>query len=180
MSETRTTETLDRLYLEWSQFTKAKTWKEIQLEAALAAATKRAEEAERVTQGCRDLIATQRTRIAEVEQERDEAESRVHFCPICKMYCKECECMQTKLTAAEQENARLREAISQTWKECDDARMSEVEDARKEADHWKAEGDMYGWNFHQGRAAGMITASIIYHRIERAALLAKPEGGSDD
>lgn len=72
--------------------------------------------------------------------------------------------------AVEQENARLREAISQTWKECDDARMSEVEDARKEADHWKAEGDMYGWNFHQGRAAGMVSASIIYHRIERAVL----------
>ena len=43
MSETRTTESLDRLYLEWSQFTKAKTWKEIQLKAALAAATKESE-----------------------------------------------------------------------------------------------------------------------------------------
>ena len=29
------TETLDKLYLEWSQFTKAKTKRELQLEAAL-------------------------------------------------------------------------------------------------------------------------------------------------
>lgn len=37
----------------------------------LAAATKRAEDAERTVAGCRDLIATLRTRIAQVEEERD-------------------------------------------------------------------------------------------------------------
>ena len=83
-----------------------------------------------------------------------------------------------EVAEGEQEIARLREVISQTWEECDDARMSEVEDARKEADHWKSEGDMYGWNFHQGRSYGMIAASIIYHRIKRAALLTEASDGA--
>lgn len=38
------TETLDKLYLEWSQFTQAKTMKELALEAGLAAAQAEVEE----------------------------------------------------------------------------------------------------------------------------------------
>lgn len=65
------------------------------------------------------------------------------------------------------------------FKSADEQRLLETEQAHAEAARWKAEGDMYGWNFHEGRASGTIAASIIFHRVKRliesrlAALRAK-------
>lgn len=53
------------------------------------------------------------------------------------------------------------------FKAADDERLEETESAHKEADKWKAEGDMYGYNFHEGRSGGTIWASIIYERVRR-------------
>jgi len=53
------------------------------------------------------------------------------------------------------------------FKAADDERLEGVYDADKEAEKWKAEGDMYGWNFHKGKAGGMTQASIIFYRVFR-------------
>ena len=91
----------------------------------LAAATKRAEDAERTVAGCRDLIATQRTQIAEAEQERDQYKASASvgaefFHDIGKILAPEGERKSftdadvkqwaAEAKTAEQENARLREA----------------------------------------------------------------------
>jgi hypothetical protein len=54
------------------------------------------------------------------------------------------------------------------FKQSDADRLKETHEARDEAERWRAEGDNYGWNFHQGRSSGTIGASIIYHRVQRA------------
>ena len=55
--------------------------------------------------------------------------------------------------------------LEDLWKQCEDERMNVLEDTRNEAEKWKAEGDMYGWNFHMGIASGTIEASFIYGRV---------------
>ena len=62
----------------------------------------------------------------------------------------------------------LEEKIDALWKECEAERIKMTERSRQEADRWKNEDDMYGWNFHQGLASGTIEASFIYGRIFRA------------
>lgn len=52
-------------------------------------------------------------------------------------------------------------------KEADNERLSGQEEAHRESAKWKAEGDMYGWNFHEGKAGGMNEASIIFYRVRR-------------
>lgn len=53
----------------------------------------------------------------------------------------------------------------------------------REAQKWKREGDMYGWNFHMGMAAGANWCDIFYRRIGRsleafrAALTSAPPPG---
>lgn len=66
--------------------------------------------------------------------------------------------------------ARERDTLTQLLdlqKSSDEERLIQTYDAREEAEKWKAEGDMYGWNFHQGRSAGTIWASIIFDRVRR-------------
>ena len=57
--------------------------------------------------------------------------------------------------------------IDKLWKQCEEERMLVMQKARDEAEKWKAEGDMYGWNFHQGMSSGMTHASIIFYRVYR-------------
>ena len=47
-------------------------------------------------------------------------------------------------------------------------RFNELRKFEAESTKWKAEGDMYGWNFHQGMAAGANLVDIIYQRVNRA------------
>lgn len=42
-----------------------------------------------------------------------------------------------------------------------------LEECRKEANKWKAENDMYGWNFHTGMASGANWADLYYQRVAR-------------
>jgi hypothetical protein len=53
------------------------------------------------------------------------------------------------------------------FQECFEERYQDMEKAHVEARKWKARGDMYGWNFHEGMAAGMNWADIIYNRLDR-------------
>lgn len=58
-------------------------------------------------------------------------------------------------------------SLLELYKAADEERLRETEEAHQEAAKWKAEGDMYGWNFHEGRAGGTTSASIIFYRIRR-------------
>lgn len=49
----------------------------------------------------------------------------------------------------------------------DDERLEEMHKNEAEAERWKAEGDMYGWNFWKGVASGMTSASIVFYRVRR-------------
>lgn len=53
------------------------------------------------------------------------------------------------------------------FRTADNERLNGVDEADAEAEKWKAEGDMYGWNFHKGKAGGMTQASIIFYRVFR-------------
>jgi len=53
------------------------------------------------------------------------------------------------------------------FKEADEERLQGTHDAQAEAVRWKADDDMYGWNFHMGMASGMTQASIFFYRVWR-------------
>ncbi len=59
------------------------------------------------------------------------------------------------------------ERLLQVHRNADEQRLCEMDEARDESVKWKAEGDMYGWNFHEGKASGMTQASIIFFRVRR-------------
>jgi hypothetical protein len=86
------------------------------------------------------------------------------------------------LVADSRELGQLRKALEDAktaWRDADRQRLVEHEEAEAEAAKWKAEGDMYGWNFHQGKAGGMTTASIIFYRVWKvldAALTPRKDG----
>lgn len=46
------------------------------------------------------------------------------------------------------------------------------QEAEQEADKWKLQGDMYGWNFHKGRANGMTEVDISVREALRPAVAA--------
>lgn len=75
-----------------------------------------------------------------------------------------------ELLASTTDAARLADVLSEIQKrlrDADDERLAETVEARDDAEKWKSQGDMYGWNFHQGRSAGTIGASFGYNRVER-------------
>ena len=57
--------------------------------------------------------------------------------------------------------------VSALWKQCESDRLDKTHQSHDEAKRWEAEGDFYGWNFHQGVASGTVEASFIYGRIQR-------------
>jgi hypothetical protein len=65
---------------------------------------------------------------------------------------------------------KLEATIKETcdvFKAADAERLDGVHKACDEAERWKADDDMYGWNFHQGKSSGMTEASIIFNRAFR-------------
>lgn len=71
--------------------------------------------------------------------------------------------------------------LLKTFNDADLERLKEVYERDEEADRWKSEGDMYGWNFHKGAASGCTSASIIFFRVKREiekylGLLSAPRG----
>jgi hypothetical protein len=64
--------------------------------------------------------------------------------------------------------AAVREAVDSEWKKAEEERLKETDEHHAEAAKWKAEDDMYGWNFYEGVASGTIGVSFIYHRMVRA------------
>jgi hypothetical protein len=86
--------------------------------------------------------------------------------------------------AAEARAAGQLQELQKVYAEADGERLRQTDAAHAEAAQWKAEDDWYGWNFHEGRAAGTVGASLYFGRVGRklAALLAPaPEqGGAGD
>ncbi len=58
--------------------------------------------------------------------------------------------------------------LQRLWDQCEQDRLNKTHEFRDEAERWKKEGDMYGWNFHQGKSSGTVEASFIYNRMEKA------------
>ena len=76
---------------------------------------------------------------------------------------------------------RLSWLIDKVQADLDDAseeRYRFLKERESEAERWKAEGDMYGWNFHQGMAGGANWCDIFYRRIGRALDEEKKKLGS--
>ena len=67
--------------------------------------------------------------------------------------------------------AAIKDAF-ELFKAADAERLEGTDDADAEAEKWKSEGDMYGWNFHKGKSGGMTEASIIFYRVFRRLKLA--------
>jgi hypothetical protein len=63
-------------------------------------------------------------------------------------------------------------SLKDEFKAANEERLKETQDAHTEANRWKAEGDMYGWNFHEGRAGGTTYASIYFYRVYRKLVAA--------
>lgn len=59
------------------------------------------------------------------------------------------------------------ERIAMVLTVASDERYSLLKEWQAKACKWEAEGDMYGWNFHQGMAAGANWCDLIYQRIGR-------------
>lgn len=57
--------------------------------------------------------------------------------------------------------------IERALEAASEERYQELKNWEREAWKWKAEGDMYGWNFHTGMAAGANWCDIFYRRIGR-------------
>lgn len=93
-----------------------------------------------------------------------------HWCPDCDLHQKYLDRKASSKIAPCSEAEKLRKAIREAFDlftAADEQRLEGVQDAHTEAEKWKAEGDMYGWNFHQGKAGGMTEASIIFYRVFR-------------
>lgn len=69
------------------------------------------------------------------------------------------------------ENAALQSKVAEVRPKTTEY-LVELELAEKEAEKWKQEGDMHGWNYHQGRVSGIITGDILFNsiRTENSAL----------
>lgn len=89
--------------------------------------------------------------------------------------------LRTEVAALEQERDELRAELAAAAKACDEAsaeRLAEMVKWYAESEKWKSKGDMYGWNFHQGMAAGANRTDIIYYRVRK--LFASPPGGAEE
>ena len=75
--------------------------------------------------------------------------------------------LRAALITANQENARLREAILQAWQECEDVRLTQLQFARDEAKAAKSAEDFHRWSFWQGVMGGGLTVHNIYERLKQ-------------
>ena len=59
------------------------------------------------------------------------------------------------------------ERIKKSLESASEERLQELKKWERESERWRAEGDMYGWNFHQGMTAGANWCDILYRRVDR-------------
>ena len=77
--------------------------------------------------------------------------------------------------ASQQVEAAL-ERVEKSLNAASEERYQDLKKWEAESSKWQAEGDMYGWNFFQGMAAGANWCDILYRRIDQelAAIRALP------
>ena len=63
--------------------------------------------------------------------------------------------------------AGLRNTLK-AFEEADKERLEETAKFHADAEKWKGQGDMIGWNFYQGLAGGTTWASLYFGRARRA------------
>lgn len=59
------------------------------------------------------------------------------------------------------------ESILAKFKEADDERYRNQKEWEADAEKWKADSDMYGWNFHKGMGAGANWVALYFFRVQR-------------
>lgn len=72
-------------------------------------------------------------------------------------------------------DAELISEIRKAYQMADEERLRETHENQAEAEKWKCEGDMYGWNFYMGMASGRTSSDICFHRILRLLDKHRPE-----
>jgi molecular chaperone DnaK (HSP70) len=134
------------------------------LTARLAAAEGALAEYRREHEKCIEEIQAEQLTLAEHENELHDEKDRT---------------IAALKAAVEQALQRVLTSLSSAA----DERFARLGEWRQESERWKADGDMYGWNFFQGMASGANWADILYQRIgrevtairtERAALTSPP------
>jgi hypothetical protein len=115
----------------------------------------------------------QRMEWASAQQIEDRDTAIQHRADTAEARCRELEAAlaaeHARYIVAEQSAVTaVRELVDSEWKNAEQDRLKVTDDAHDEATKWKLQSDWYGWNFHEGKAAGTIEASFIYHRMVRA------------
>jgi len=73
----------------------------------------------------------------------------------------------TERDAARAEQRDILDRLARLLDACSEERYQELKSWEAQARRWESEGDMYGWNFHQGMAAGANWCDIIYRQLGR-------------
>jgi len=76
--------------------------------------------------------------------------------------------LRSRLAETEIQFSEALEEILSTLNSASEERYQCLNEWEQAAEKWKREGDMYGWNFHQGMAAGANWTDLLYQRIARA------------
>ena len=79
--------------------------------------------------------------------------------------------LQDKLLQVQADNARLREL----WVEVEAKYFALLEEKDAEAEQFKAEGDMYGWNFHMGIRSGAVQMHLDMTKMIKALATNSPD-----
>lgn len=76
--------------------------------------------------------------------------------------------------------AEALEQIEQSLKSASEEHYQDLKEWEAKAGKWKDEGDMYGWNFFQGMAAGANWCDILYQRIGRGVAVIRAGEGKHE
>lgn len=75
--------------------------------------------------------------------------------------------------------ARLVEELAEMFHDIsEDKRLAEMAEWERDARRFRAEGDMYGWNFYEGMRAGGNATDILYQRLGRRIRGALADAGA--
>ena len=101
-----------------------------------------------------DEIKSLRAQLAEVTRERDAAYEAVD-----KNWVSHQQLLATQAHAVR---------LNELWAEVEQKYLAMLNENGKEAETFKAEGDMYGWNFHKGVESGAIEMHLNITKLIKA------------
>jgi len=74
--------------------------------------------------------------------------------------------------------AQALDRLAAVFKVATEERWRHLRECERESETWRAKGDMWGWNFHQGRAAGANWCDLMYQRVNREIETIRKELGA--